>query len=109
MKILVFEPYLLVTKTLHSYSTISPPPPSHHIGTDVAGEMALFVDTLKPCHTCYKAGVAAVEMLAVSVSIFVLGISFTYTSDWAYFSTNATGPRSRLNFTQDLPDVNSLA
>ncbi len=35
-------------------------------GTDVAGEMELFVDTLKPCNTCYKAGVAAVEMLAVS-------------------------------------------
>ncbi|KAF9452520.1 hypothetical protein P691DRAFT_804257 [Macrolepiota fuliginosa MF-IS2] len=33
-------------------------------GTDVAGEMELFVDTLKECKICHKAGVAAVEMLA---------------------------------------------
>ncbi|KXN83569.1 hypothetical protein AN958_01134 [Leucoagaricus sp. SymC.cos] len=33
-------------------------------GTDVAGEMELFVDTLKECRVCHKAGVAAVEMLA---------------------------------------------
>ncbi|EKM83435.1 hypothetical protein AGABI1DRAFT_123764 [Agaricus bisporus var. burnettii JB137-S8] len=33
-------------------------------GTDVAGEMELFVDTLAQCKTCHKAGVAAVEMLA---------------------------------------------
>lgn len=36
------------------------------VGTDVAGEMELFVDTLAQCKTCHKAGVAAVEMLAVS-------------------------------------------
>jgi hypothetical protein len=39
------------------------------VGTDVAGEMELFVDTLKECKTCHKAGVAAVEMLAVSIFI----------------------------------------
>lgn len=36
-------------------------------GTDVAGEMELFVDTLEGCKICHKAGTAAVEMLAVSM------------------------------------------
>lgn len=76
------------------------------IGTDVAGEMELFVDTLKECKVCYKAGVAAVEMLAVSV-IFVhlnsLGICFDRCAHPNCSSTCATGFPGRFNAQRDLP------
>jgi hypothetical protein len=41
------------------------------LATDVAGEMEAFADTLRDCKICYKACVAAVEMLAVRMSFLL--------------------------------------